>query len=377
MNGTARPTAAQKGYAFDLDAAMKAKMENAFGDLSAVKFYKSQAVADAGAEAIAQGNEIAFAPGKTEFTTRAGQERLGHELSHVMSQRSGQVRGSGFLNSPSLEARADREGAMAAAGQQVYAGPVTHAISDSSPSPSVAGAMQAKRSGNDEKQQAPAVAPSQDIQAPSFAPLKSFSPKEMEEIRAAKRRKQISQNVDRLYSIQAALMGGKEGEAHVSEDDMAWYEDMKMNADKDTFKEIHHRYLQSARELVDYRDALQEPDKDKRDYEASWSDPALNIDIYNSIATLMNESPGADQFQMELQEKEMERMAKGEALSKDALIDQEAGVIRDANDPENLSNKKRARYIKTEAGRKDYALRAPGRTKRYLELALAKKQKKK
>ncbi len=39
MNGTARPTAAQKGQSFDLDAAMKAKMENAFGELSAVRDY--------------------------------------------------------------------------------------------------------------------------------------------------------------------------------------------------------------------------------------------------------------------------------------------------------------------------------------------------
>ena len=100
--------------------------------------------------ADAQGNEIAFAPGMTDFSTRSGQERLGHELSHVMSQRSGQVRGSGFLNNAALEARADREGAMAAAGQQVYAGPVTHAISDASPSPFAAGSMQAKR-GDEEK----------------------------------------------------------------------------------------------------------------------------------------------------------------------------------------------------------------------------------
>ena len=76
MNGAARPTAAQKGRSFDLDAAMKAKMENAFGDLSGVKFYESRAVGRAGAEAIAQGNEIAFAPGMTDFSTRSGQERL-------------------------------------------------------------------------------------------------------------------------------------------------------------------------------------------------------------------------------------------------------------------------------------------------------------
>ena len=44
-----------------------------------MKFYESQAVAEAGAEAIAQGNEIALAPGMADFSTRSGQERLGHE----------------------------------------------------------------------------------------------------------------------------------------------------------------------------------------------------------------------------------------------------------------------------------------------------------
>ena len=145
MNGTAKPTAAQKGRSIDLDGAIKAKMEHAFGDLSAVKLYESRAVGAAGAEAIAQGSEIAFAPGMADFSTRTGQERLGHELSHVMSQRSGQVRGQGFLANSALEARADREGALAAAGGQVYTGPVTHALSDASPSPAVAGPMQATR----------------------------------------------------------------------------------------------------------------------------------------------------------------------------------------------------------------------------------------
>ena len=114
-----------------------------------MKLYESQAVGEAGAEAIAQGNEIAFAPGMADFSTRSGQERLGHELSHVMSQRSGQVRGQGFLADSALEARADREGARAAAGQQVYTGPVTHTLSDASPSPMAAGAMQAKRRDKD------------------------------------------------------------------------------------------------------------------------------------------------------------------------------------------------------------------------------------
>ena len=145
MAGRATPSAAQKGRPIDLDGAMKAKMEHAFGDLSNLKLYESRAVGDAGAEAIAQGNEIAFAPGMADFSSRSGQERLGHELSHVMGQRSGAVRGRGFLANSALEARADREGAMAAAGQQVYTGPVTRALSGAAPSTAMAGAMQASR----------------------------------------------------------------------------------------------------------------------------------------------------------------------------------------------------------------------------------------
>ena len=146
-----------------------------------MKFYESRAVADAGAEAIAQGNEIAFAPGKANFSTRSGQERLGHELSHVMSQRSGQVRGSGFLNNAALEARADREGVMAAAGQRVYAGPVTHALSGAVPSPMEAGSMQAKK----DNEPPPQMAPMEDIQAPAMPRFPT-----REEIAAMKRKLQ-------------------------------------------------------------------------------------------------------------------------------------------------------------------------------------------
>ena len=118
--GTVKPTQEQKGSRVDLPDAMRSRMENAFGaDLSAVKLYESQAVANAGADAFSQGAEIAFAPGMLDFTSYSGQALLGHELSHVVSQARGEVTGSGFLNDASLEARADREGAMAAAGQTV------------------------------------------------------------------------------------------------------------------------------------------------------------------------------------------------------------------------------------------------------------------
>ncbi len=141
--GAAKPTSEQMGHRVDLPDAMRSKMENAFGaDLSGVKLYESQAVADAGANAVTQGSKIAFAPGKLDFSSYGGQALLGHELSHVVSQQRGEVRGGGFLNDRALEARADREGAMAAAGQQIAM--PTAAMSSASAAPA-AGPMQAKK----------------------------------------------------------------------------------------------------------------------------------------------------------------------------------------------------------------------------------------
>ena len=119
-SGAAAPTAEQMGRRVDLPDAMREKMESAFGaDLSAVKLYESEAVGEAGANAVTQGANVAFAPGMLDFTSYGGQALLGHEISHVVSQARGEVTGGGFLNDRSLEARADREGALAAAGEQV------------------------------------------------------------------------------------------------------------------------------------------------------------------------------------------------------------------------------------------------------------------
>ena len=134
------------GHQVDMPTVMREKMEGAFGmDLSGVKLYENKAVGKAGAEAVAQGSNIAFAPGKMDFTSTHGQALLGHEISHVASQAKGEVKGSGLVNDSALEARADREGAMAARGESVTSGHggASAALSSSSAA-SAAGPMQAK-----------------------------------------------------------------------------------------------------------------------------------------------------------------------------------------------------------------------------------------
>ena len=136
----------QMGHQVGMPEVMREKMENSFGmDLSGVKLYENKAVGDAGAEAVAQGNKIAFAPGKLDFSSTGGQELLGHEISHVASQARGEVQRSGFVNDAALEARADKEGSMAARGQRVMApyGGASSALSSASAA-SAAAPMQAK-----------------------------------------------------------------------------------------------------------------------------------------------------------------------------------------------------------------------------------------
>ena len=134
------------GHQVDMPVVMREKMEGAFGmDLSGVKLYENKAVGKAGAEAVTQGSNIAFAPGKMDFTSTHGQALLGHEISHVASQAKGEVKGSGLVNDSALEARADREGLMAARGESITSGygGASAPLSNASAA-SAAGPMQAK-----------------------------------------------------------------------------------------------------------------------------------------------------------------------------------------------------------------------------------------
>ncbi|WP_147442101.1 eCIS core domain-containing protein [Corallococcus exercitus] len=99
-----------------------AKMESAFGTrFSDVRVHPGSSRArELGALAYTQGNQIHVAPGHFAPETRRGQELLGHELAHVVQQRSGRVRataqfkGTSLNEDAALEAEADALGARAA-----------------------------------------------------------------------------------------------------------------------------------------------------------------------------------------------------------------------------------------------------------------------
>jgi hypothetical protein len=105
---------------------VRAKMETAFGmDFSDVRVHVGQEASSIGALAYTWGTDIHFAPGQYNPHTTHGQKILGHELWHVVQQKSGRVSnpfggGVAVVQDHALEAEADRMGVKAAMTAVVY-----------------------------------------------------------------------------------------------------------------------------------------------------------------------------------------------------------------------------------------------------------------
>jgi Domain of unknown function (DUF4157) len=91
-------------------------MESVFDtDFSTVRVHEGPAATAMGAQAFTLGDVIYFRPGLYDPRTREGVELLGHELTHVVQQRSGRVsnpngRGVAIVQDRLLEAEADLMG---------------------------------------------------------------------------------------------------------------------------------------------------------------------------------------------------------------------------------------------------------------------------
>ena len=110
----------QKSGGMPIPDDVRAKMETAFGtDFSDVRVHIGQEAASLGAIAYTWGSNIHFAPGQYNPYTLQGQKLLGHELWHVVQQKSGRVKnpfggGVAVVQDHALEAEADRMGIKAA-----------------------------------------------------------------------------------------------------------------------------------------------------------------------------------------------------------------------------------------------------------------------
>jgi hypothetical protein len=97
-----------------LPEAVQQKMGAFFrDDFADVRVHVGNEASSLGALAFTHGSDLYFAPGQYNPLTPQGQRLLGHELTHVVQQRSGRVRnplGSGLavVQDPALEAEAER-----------------------------------------------------------------------------------------------------------------------------------------------------------------------------------------------------------------------------------------------------------------------------
>ncbi|MEM7102188.1 MAG: DUF4157 domain-containing protein [Bacteroidota bacterium] len=101
---------------------VKSKMETSFkSDFSDVRIHtNSKSAGELNALAYTQGNEIHFAKGQYDPSTKIGQSLIGHELAHVEQQRKGKVKPTTFADgipvndNHNLEKEADVKGKRAA-----------------------------------------------------------------------------------------------------------------------------------------------------------------------------------------------------------------------------------------------------------------------
>lgn len=104
-----------------LPQALRARLERFFdADLSTVRIHQGPQAGALGAMAIAAGEHLHFAPGRYRPDTEDGLRLLGHEVTHVLQQRTGRVTHpfggavAAWVDDPALEAEADELGAACA-----------------------------------------------------------------------------------------------------------------------------------------------------------------------------------------------------------------------------------------------------------------------
>ena len=103
---------ASAGHPLHMPEDLRARLEERMGvDLGNIQLRESGQPESIGARAFARGNVIDFAPGEFRPGTQEGDAVIGHEVSHVLQQASGQVRadsGASPVNAdPALEHAAD------------------------------------------------------------------------------------------------------------------------------------------------------------------------------------------------------------------------------------------------------------------------------
>ena len=335
-------------------------------DLSAVKLYENRAVGEAGAEAVAKGSNIAFAPGKLDFSSTRGQALLGHEISHVASQAKGEVKGSGLVNDSALEARADAEGMKAARGESIasdYGGAVAP-LSDASAA-SAAGPMQAKsgkKKNNKNKNKNKKKKKEKEKEK-----VKELTPQEMVDkmfrLSAAKMRQDLEYDQAFENKKQELLNNGltdesaeqeaegkikKEDYLYLDEKEEKWLQDMYDNPTLDIAREITDRQQALGEKIYNGRmergKKSPNEDKGKLDLETRFSSEATDYTVYDYMMNNFNsEKKGAITNQLDEERRSNFSSFSRNFDAENYMLDLVSGDFED---------KSKNKYLNTEDGQK-------------------------
>jgi Domain of unknown function (DUF4157) len=118
---TSRKAAAEAKKAEDAPPDVRGKMETAFGaDFSGVRVHQDSDKASGATHAVAEGEDMHFAPGKFAPGSPAGDHLIAHEYAHVVQQRQGTAMPQAFAEGRergALELDADRAAEAASRGE--------------------------------------------------------------------------------------------------------------------------------------------------------------------------------------------------------------------------------------------------------------------
>ena len=347
---------------------------------------------DAGAEAVAQGSKIAFAPGKLDFSSIHGQALLGHEISHVASQAKGEVKGSGLVNDSALEARADREGLQAARGESVTSpyGGTSAALSNASCA-SAAGPMQAKSGKKKREEEALREKARADYESAQLNSSNSDAIKDdlfdadisedtnvkvdkMFQLSAAKlrqaqeyeldfenKRKELfpkyynkyiakgdseviaKDNADEDSREEANKLIRVDNYRYLSDEEEEWLQNMFDNASMDIEHEITNRRMQYGREVYNHRQksGAERPneDKGKLDLESAYTTAATKYGVYDFMR-----SGTTTKLNGNISGQIKEEMLQNTSAEEHKIQNTAHKIINDSKDIE--------KYLKTNEGKK-------------------------
>lgn len=311
MRGQAFPGAARKERGFDLDAAMKAKMEHAFGNLSAVKDYSSPAQTRAPAPAGPYTGPVTHTlSAASPSSASAGPMQAKRSRSGGGKKKAGAAKSAPKAVRPSyydmVDARQYNEDTKLLSKYDSGSGEPEEDGDADIVTSEMLRELQSRNNKKVDKLFHIAAGQLVDNFDAENTKDKIISTKyntflKEEKAKGTKHEYADIEARDRAYAYYNANI--PKLKKTVKKEDSDWYKRTMRHPSVEMIRLVQKKRLQAAKNLVDYRENLGKTnsklEKDKLDFETAFSQQALDFNLYDRLMTDMSMSPEYVEFMRE------------------------------------------------------------------------------